>query len=159
LRIINGQRGKVALFKLDDKTATLEATADEALIQAHKALLKDDELVLAQVLAQPDRFSGGLRLKVQQLWDLGSARCRFGKYLKVAVQGPPPDVAALVRTFPPRRELLEQGEQVRGLPVHLQVWREDAACELQLDDRSLFFPSDEALAAWSRQAPAEIVFD
>jgi DNA polymerase III subunit alpha len=159
LRVINGQRGKVALFKLDDKTATLEATADEALIQAHKALLKDDELVLAQVLAQPDRFSGGLRLKVQQLWDLGSARCRFGKYLKVAVQGPPPDVATLVRTFPPRREPLEQGEQVRGLPVRLQLWREDAACELQLDDRSLFFPSDEALAAWAQQAQAEIVFD
>ena len=28
-RIINGQRGKVAIFKLDDKGGTLEATADE----------------------------------------------------------------------------------------------------------------------------------
>jgi DNA polymerase III subunit alpha len=44
LRIINGQRGKVAIFKLDDKSGTLEATADEALINANKNLLKDDEL-------------------------------------------------------------------------------------------------------------------
>lgn len=162
LRIINGQRGKVAIFKLDDKTATLEATADEGLIQAHKHLLKDDELVIAQVLAQPDRFSGGLRLKVQQLWDLGAARCRFGKYLKVTVNGQALDVAALVREFPPRREMSEQGELVRGLPVRLLVLREQARCELQLDDRSLFFPSDAALAAWAAQAherQAEVVFD
>jgi DNA polymerase III subunit alpha len=162
LRIINGQRGKVAIFKLDDKTGTLEATADENLINQHKHLLKDDELVLAQVLAQPDRFSGGLRLKVQQLWDLGAARCRFGKYLRVAVNGRAPDVAALVKEFPPKRELTEQGELVRGLPVRLEVVRDTARCELQLDDRSLFFPSDAALAAWmaqSHERRATIVFD
>ena len=162
LRIINGQRGKVAIFKLDDKTGTLEATADEGLINQHKNLLKDDELVVAQVLAQPDRFSGGLRLKVQQLWDLGAARCRFGKYLRVAVNGHAPDVAALVREFPPRREMSEQGELVRGLPVRLQVSRDTARCDMQLDDRSMFFPSDAALAAWMAQAHerrAEIVFD
>jgi DNA polymerase-3 subunit alpha len=162
LRIINGQRGKVAIFKLDDKTGTMEATADENLINQHRNLLKDDELVIAQVLAQPDRFSGGLRLKVQQLWDLGAARCRFGKYLRVAVNGHAPDVAALVREFPPQRELTEQGELVRGLPVRFQVLRDTARCEVQLDDRALFFPSDAALAAWMAQAHerrAEIVFD
>ncbi|MEN9384352.1 MAG: polymerase subunit alpha [Pseudomonadota bacterium] len=161
LRIINGQRGKVAIFKLDDRSGTLEATADENLINTHKNLLKDDELVIAQVLAQPDRFSGGLRLKVQQLWNLGAARCRFGKFLRVTVNGPALDVVALVREFPPQRELTEQGELVRGLPVRLQVLRETARCELHLDDRSLFFPSDAALASWIAQAhnrQAEIVF-
>jgi DNA polymerase-3 subunit alpha len=161
LRIINGQRGKVAIFKLDDRSGTLEATADENLINTHKNLLKDDELVIAQVLAQPDRFSGGLRLKVQQLWNLGAARCRFGKFLRVTVNRPALDVGALVREFPPQRELTEQGELVRGLPVRLQVLRETARCELHLDDRSLFFPSDAALASWIAQAhnrQAEIVF-
>jgi len=162
LRIINGQRGKVAIFKLDDKSGTLEATADEKLINEHRNLLKDDELVIAQVLAQPDRFSGGLRLKVQQLWDLGAARCRFGKFLRVSVNGQSPNIAALVRDFPPHREATEQGELVRGLPVRLQVLREGARCEIQLDDRALFFPSDAALASWMAQAherKAEIVFD
>ncbi len=162
LRVINGQRGKVAIFKLDDKSGTLEATADEGLINAHRHLLKDDELVIAQVLAQPDRFSGGLRLKVQQLWDLASARCRFGKYLRVAVNGQAPAIAELVREFPPQRELTEQGELVRGLPVRLQVLRDSVRCDIQLDDRALFFPSDAALASWMAQAHerrAEIVFE
>jgi DNA polymerase III subunit alpha len=113
-------------------------------------------------VAQPDRFSGGLRLKIQQIWDLPSARCRFGKYLRVAVNGQTPALAQMVREFPPRRDVTEQGELVRGLPVRLSVAREGAQCEIQLDDRSMFFPSDAALASWMAQAPdrrAEIVFD
>lgn len=161
LRVINGQRGKVAIFKLDDKTATLEATADEALLNAHKALLQDDELVIVQVLAQPDRFSGGLRLKVQQLYDLPTARCRFGKYLRVVVQDRLPDIAALVREFPPRREATEQGDLVRALPVRVQLQRPTVRCEVQLGEVAQFFPTDAALASWaaqSHQQQAEIVF-
>ncbi|MDX9969878.1 MAG: DNA polymerase III subunit alpha, partial [Hydrogenophaga sp.] len=162
LRIINGQRGKVAIFKLDDKSGAIEATADEALINQHRHTLKDDELIVVQALAQPDRFSGGLRLKIQHIWDLPAARCRFGKYLRVAVNGQAPAVSEIVREFPPRREQTEQGDLVRGLPVRLRVLRPGAQCELQLDDRSLFFPTDAALASWMAQAherQAEIVFD
>ena len=111
---------------------------------------------------QPDRFSGGLRLKIQQIWDLAAARCRFGKYLRVAVNGHAPAIAQLVRDFPPRREDTEQGELVRGLGVRLMIERAGARCELQLDDRALFFPTDAALASWMAQAHerrAEIVFD
>ena len=161
-RIINGQRGKLALFKIDDKTAVLEVSADENLINLHRNLLKDDELIVVQAVAQPDRFSGGLRLKIQQIWDLAAARCRFGKYLRVAVNGHAPAVAELVKAFPPKREATDQGELVRGLPVRLALQRAGAQCELQLDDRALFFPTDAALASWMAQAHdrrAEIVFD
>ena len=161
-RIINGQRGKLALFKIDDKTAVLEVSADENLINLHRNTLKDDELIVVQAVAQPDRFSGGLRLKIQQIWDLAAARCRFGKFLRVAVNGTAPAVATLVREFPPKRELTDQGELLRGLPVRLALQRAGAQCELQLDDRALFFPTDAALASWMAQAHerrAEIVFD
>ncbi|MEP6826198.1 MAG: DNA polymerase III subunit alpha, partial [Ramlibacter sp.] len=84
-RVINGQRGKLALFKLDDKSGTIDARADEALINANRNLLKEDELVIVMGKLQPDRFSGGLQLTVSQVWDLATARCRFGKYLRVAV--------------------------------------------------------------------------
>jgi DNA polymerase-3 subunit alpha len=162
LRIINGQRGRLAFFKLDDKSASLELRVDEQLINQHRGLLKDDELIIVQATAQPDRFSSGLRVKVQHIWDLAAARCRFGKFLRVAVNGHAPSVAQLVREFPPKREVTEQGELLRGLPVRLAVLREGAQCELQLDDRALFFPTDAALASWMAQAHeqrAEIVFD
>jgi DNA polymerase-3 subunit alpha len=161
-RVINGQRGKLALFKLDDKSATIDARADEALINANRNLLKEDELVIVMGKLQPDRFSGGLQLTVNQVWDLATARCRFGKYLKVAVNGKAPDIQRLVRDFPARREMTEQGELVRGLPVRLALRRDAATAELQLGDDAKFFPSDAALASWMAQADqglAQIMYE
>jgi len=166
LRIINGQRGKVAIFKLDDKSAVLEATADEGLIQSARHTLKDDELIIVMAKMQMDRFSGGFRLRVEQIWDLGAARCRFGKYLRVAVNGRAPDIDRLVREFPPVRETTEHGELVKGLPVRLSLERRAgevaAKAELALGERARFFPSDAALASWMAQADqgqAQIVYD
>jgi DNA polymerase-3 subunit alpha len=166
LRIINGQRGKLAIFKLDDKSAVMEATADEAMINANRHLLKDDELVIVMAKMQPDRFSGGYRLSIQQVWDLPSARCRFGKFLRVAVNGRAPEVAKLVKAFPPQREMSEQGELLRGLPVRLKLERKvdnvAASAELLLDEQAKFFPSDAALSSWIAQADqgkAEIVYE
>jgi DNA polymerase III subunit alpha len=161
-RVINGQRGKLALFKLDDKSGTIEATADEAVVNAHRNLLKDDELIIVMARLQLDRFSGGFRLNVNQVWDLATARCRFGKFLRVAVNGKAPDIGRLVREFPPRRELSEQGELVRGLPVRLALRRDGAVAELQLGDEAKFFPSDAALASWMAQADqgaAQIIYE
>jgi DNA polymerase-3 subunit alpha len=155
-RVINGQRGKLALFKIDDKSGVIDARADEALINANRNLFKDDELIVVMGKLQPDRFSGGLQLTVNQVWDLPSARCRFGKYLKLAVNGAAPDISRLVREFPPRREETELGEIVSGLPVRLSLERQQAAVrasvELQLGDEARFFPSDAALAGWAAQA-------
>jgi DNA polymerase III subunit alpha len=161
-RVINGQRGKLAIFKLDDKSGTIEATADEAVINANRNLLKDDELVIVMGKLQPDRFSGGYRLSVTQAWDLATARCRFGKFLRVAVNGVAPDIKRLLRDFPPKREQTEHGELLRGLTVRLALKREGAQAEIQLGDEARFFPSDAALASWIAQADqgaAQIVYE
>ena len=161
-RVINGQRGKLALFKLDDKSGTIDARADEALVNANRNLLKEDELVIVMGKLQPDRFSGGLQLTVNQVWDLATARCRFGKFLRVQVNGHAPDIQRLVKDFPPRRESSEQGELVRGLNVRLALQRPDAVAEVQLGEEAKFFPSDAALASWSAQADkgqAQVVYD
>ena len=165
-RVINGQRGKLALFKLDDKSAVMEATADEAMINANRHLFKDDELIIVMAKMQVDRFAGGYRLSIQQVWDLPSARCRFGKFLRVAVNGRAPEVAKLVKAFPPQREITEQGELLRGLPVRLKLERKTdivaASAELLLGEQAKFFPSDAALSSWIAQADqgkAEIVYE
>jgi DNA polymerase-3 subunit alpha len=155
-RVINGQRGKLALFKLDDKSAVIEARADEALINAHKGLLKDDALIIVMGKLQPDRFAGGMQLTVNQIWDLEQARCRFGKFLRVAVNGHAPDVERMLKAFPAQREETEQGELVRGLGIRLSLVRRSevgaASAELQLSDAMRFFPTDAALAQWRAQA-------
>ncbi|MES2634656.1 MAG: DNA polymerase III subunit alpha [Pseudomonadota bacterium] len=162
MRVINGQRGKLAIFKLDDKSGTIEATADEAVINANRNLLKDDEFVVVMAKLQPDRFTGGYRLSVNQVWDLATARCRFGKFLRVSVNGKAPDIKRLVRDFPPQRVTSEQGDFLRGLPVRLAVRRDAASVELQLGEEGKFYPSDAALASWMAQADqgqAQIVYE
>ena len=177
-RVINGQRGKLALFKLDDKSAMIDARVEEELIAANKHLFKDDELIIVMGKVRDDRFSGGKQLTITQVWDLEQARCRFGKYLRVAVNAGTsgasggPDVARLVREFPAKREQTEQGELVRGLAVRLAVQRvvsgaeqgalEESAdvgalcggatAELLLGENARFYPSDAALASWRAQA-------
>jgi len=178
IRIINGQRGKVAIFKLDDKSGVMEATADENLINSTRHILKDDELVIVMAKMQADRFAGGFRLKMEQIWDLPTARCRFGKYLRVAVNGRAPEIARLVKEFPAQRVMTDQGELIRGLTVRLSLSRQakgigigvgvgegeglgvgegvgvgvGATAEIQLGEQAKFFPTDAALAGWIAQA-------
>ncbi len=162
LRIINGQRGRVAIFKLDDKSEPLEAVANEELLNANKDLLKDDELIIVQGKVQPDRFSGGLRLTVQAVWDLPAARCRFGKYLRVEVNGSVPPVAEVLRSHPARRIATEHGDLPQGLGVRLLLRREQASGELDLGESARFYPSDAALECWRQSAhggQARVVYD
>ncbi len=162
LRVINGQRGRVAIFKLDDKSEVIEAVANEDLLNANRDLLKDDELIIVQGKVQPDRFSGGLRLTVAQVWDLAGARCRFGKYLRVEVNGSVPPVADVLRDFPSRRVTTEHGELPQGLTVRLQLQRDSASGELDLGDSARFYPTDAALDRWragARSGRAVVVYE
>src|SRR5690606_6262196 len=99
LRVINGNRGRVGIFKLDDKGGVVEAVDNEATLDAHKDLFKDDELIIAQGKVQPDRFSGGLRFNVTQVWSLGSARCQFARFLRVKAPGQHCPVGDVLREF------------------------------------------------------------
>ena len=153
-RVINGQRGRLAIFKLDDKTGAIEVTADEALFNSNRNVLKDDELVIVSGRLQPARGGFEARFQAMNAWDLAAARCRFGKYLHVAVNGKTPDIARLVKDFPPRTEQSEHGELLQGLGVRLSMARGGAQVELQLGERAKFFPTDAALASWMAQADA-----
>ena len=172
-KVINGNRGKVGIFTLDDKSAAIETTADEAMLTTYRNLLQDDTLVIISGRLQQGRNGFAARFVAQQVWSLEQARCRFGKFLRVAVQldgqQRAPDVHAMQREFPAEREMSEQGELVRGLAVRLQVQcltpdgeLDGAAVDLHLDEKAKFFPSDAALASWRAQAhqgKAAIVYD
>jgi DNA polymerase-3 subunit alpha len=161
-KTINAQNGRIGLFKLDDKSGFIEAKVDEGLLNSARNLLRDDEVVVVLGKVQPDRFSGGLRLNVTQLWDLPSARCRFGKYLKLTVNGTRPEIARILKDHPAQVEQTEQGELLRGLPIRLCLLREKVSAEVQLGSKAKFFPSDAALASWMVQAhegQIQIVYD
>ncbi len=170
LRVINGTRGKVIIFKLDDKTDVLEASVDEATYDTYRSLLKDDELVIVQGTLQGASERFGRRFKVTQVWDLETARCKFGKFLRVASNLADgyagPDIARAVRDFPARRESGDSGELTRGLPVRLSLSLSaefgEITFDLALGDKARFFPDDAALSSWMAQAEkglASIIYE
>ncbi|WP_374673902.1 DNA polymerase III subunit alpha [Ideonella sp.] len=152
MRIVNGQRGRVGIFKLDDGSEPIEAVVNDDQLETHRDLLREDELIVVQGKVQPDRFSGGLRLNVNQVWDLAAARARFGRYLAVELPSGMPPVADAVKSFPARVEQAEEGELVQGLPVRLVVRRPGATAELDLGAAGRIWPSDQALSRWRQLA-------
>jgi DNA polymerase-3 subunit alpha len=170
LRVINGQRGKLGLFRFDDGTGMLDARVSESVMNQNKNLYKDDELMIVMGKVQVDRFGGGgLQLSITEAWDLPTARCRFGKYFRVTVpsgERAPGDIGRVVTEFPPRAETTEHGEVLRGLMVRMRLQRQSergaVAAELQLGDVAKFFPTDAALAGWRGQVGAgtvEVVYE
>jgi DNA polymerase-3 subunit alpha len=166
LRVINGQRGKLGLFRLDDGSAMIDARVSDALMQANKDLFKDDELIIAMGKVQTDRFGGGgLQMSITEAWSLATARCRYAKFLRLQLPpnatGSGLDIAKLVKDFPPVRETTEQGDVVHGLPVRLSVQRQTpqgvAVADLLLGDKARFFPTDAALAQCLAQAAQAVV--
>ena len=163
LRVVNGQRGRAAIFRLEDGTGGIEAVVGEELLDENRELLQEDTLLVLQGRVQKDRFSGdALRLNVGQLWDLPAARARHARHLQVAVRGVLPPLAEVIRTWPARRIETEQGELRRGLAIRLRLQGRGASAELDLGDEGLFWPCDEALARWRQVAAggqAAIVYE
>ena len=168
LRVINGARGRVGLFKLDDKSDAIEAVANQDTLDANKDVLKDDELVIIQGKVQNDRFSGGLRLNVQQVFSLAQARCRFARFVRVHAPGQQLPVSEWLREFPGRRVAAPQPDlpdTVQGLPVRVVIERHteglSARGEVELGDASRVFPSDEAMVRMRElmpQAQPQVVY-
>ncbi|HLL18349.1 MAG TPA: DNA polymerase III subunit alpha [Rubrivivax sp.] len=163
-RMVNGQRGKVLIFKLDDGSEAIEAVANDELFEARRELAQEDQLIVLQGKLQPDRFSGGLRLNVTQVWDLAAARARFGRYISVQINGgPTPPVADVLRLWPPRKSEGEHGDVlVSGLQIRFKLQRQEATAELELGDAARFWPCDEALARWralAHKGAATVVYD
>ncbi len=160
-RVVNGARGRVIIFKLDDGSEAIEAVANEDLFAERRELMLEDALLIVQGKVQPDRFSGGLRLNVAQVWDLSEARARFGRYLAVDLNGGVLPVADVLRLWPPRAVETEHGAVRQGLPVRLRLRRAGATAELDLGDEARFWPSDEALVRWRSlaQGAAQIVYE
>ncbi|MDD3016835.1 MAG: DNA polymerase III subunit alpha [Comamonas sp.] len=156
LRVINGQRGKLCLFKIDDKSTVLEASVDEATLQAAKDTLKDDEFVVLQGRVQHDHFSGGLRIKATQVWSLADARCSFARYLLVEAGDQRPQLERLLQAYPAQQRLGDDGVPVAlgvrvRLLLHCRAPDAGASVELELGPEHLCYPSDTALADWRSQ--------
>ncbi|MFN4264771.1 MAG: DNA polymerase III subunit alpha [Aquabacterium sp.] len=152
LRVINGTRGRVGIFKIDDKSETIEAVANQETLDANKDLLKDDELVVIQGKVQTDRFSGGLRLNVQEVMSLATARCRYARFVRVVAKDQKLPVKEWLKEYPAKVIEAPQPDlpdTYQGLNIRVVVERQtpelSARGELDLGDRARVYPSEQAM--------------
>ncbi len=162
-RIVNGQRGRVCIFRIEDGNESIECVAPEELFEERRELLAEDQLLVLQGRVMQDRFGGGgLRLQVACAWDLPAARARFGRHLAIEVDGAAPPVAELLQLWPARRVESEHGALTQGLAVRVLLRRPQACAEIDLGDAARFWPCDEALGRWRSLAAggrAAVVYD
>jgi DNA polymerase-3 subunit alpha len=162
-RSINTTKGRLNIFEIDDMSASVEVSADDSVFLRHKNLIKEDLMIVARVRVQFDRRQGGLRLSLLEAIDLSQARCRFGKYLQLSVNGELPDVAALIKQYPPPRHESGSTPDVQSqLTIRVQLHRKNSSVELQLGASACFYPSDAALNMISTQSSirdCQIVYD
>ncbi|MFM2068091.1 MAG: hypothetical protein RLZZ584_3000, partial [Pseudomonadota bacterium] len=155
LRIVNGQRGRAAIFKLDDKTGAIESVVAQDLLDRHLDVVVDDTLLICSGRVQLDRFNGGLRFNVQEIMTLDQARRAMGRHLRVHharteqllidwVQQYAAPVAALPAE--PAGQAPAEPAVPRGLRVIVDMALEGVACRVDLGGELLVNPTDDALA-------------
>ena len=152
-RSINTARGKLNIFLLDDGTNAVEVTCDDAVFVKYKNLIKEDQLIIALVKTQNDRRNGGLRIGLIEAMDLPSARCHFGKYIKICMAKASDEVAEFLKLSDLQKNNLPISSNAVSLGIRLQLQLNQGEVELQLGSKAKIYPSDELFANLKSNIP------
>ena len=145
-RAINTSRGKLNIFLLDDGTGSVEITCDDLIFSKYKNLIKEDQLVVVNVKVQNDRRNGNLRISLIEAMDLPSARCHFGKYLKISVTQPSFELFDFFKVQENQKITMSIPPISNPLAVRLLLQLNQGEVELQLGGKAKIYPTDEVLA-------------
>jgi DNA polymerase-3 subunit alpha len=153
LRTVMTRRGKMTILELDDSSAKIEVTLFPELLDAHRDILKPDELVVIAGRVREDRFSGGVRISAERIMSLADLRRNYGRGLKLSMNG-----QASTRKL---MDLLAPYRHNGSVPVQVEYTNGEARCTLQLPDDWRVTPREELLAMlrdWLTPAGAEILY-
>jgi DNA polymerase-3 subunit alpha len=138
VRVRTGQNGRQAFVTLDDQSGRIEvALFADAYQQYGHLIVKDRVLVVSGGLA-PDDYTGGMRLRAREVYDIDEARARYAKRLDIrigsgrAVNG---FLADLRETLAPFR--------AGACPVYVRYENGEAQAAFRLGDDWAVLPSDE----------------
>ncbi|HEX8602936.1 MAG TPA: DNA polymerase III subunit alpha [Pseudoduganella sp.] len=133
------QRGKILIVSLDDKSAVVEVTVYNEIFEANKKAFKEDEFLAVTGKVSEDRFTGGLRISAEKVYDIVAARLQFGRQMGWLLPGAVPP-AKLQEVLAPYRDDY-------GLPVQMRIKPQGIDCTMQLGDDWRVAPSDELTLA------------
>jgi DNA polymerase-3 subunit alpha len=141
VRLVQSQRGRIAILTLEDRSGAMEIVIGDSLLDSVRDLLRDDVLLVLRGKAQIDRFNGGLRFNADAVWSLDDARARLGKHIRLALNGS--------STAQPLVALARERATEDGLPLMLDIERAGAQVSLTVGNYRLP-PSDALLAELAR---------
>ena len=91
LRVQTGRRGKMAFVTLDDGKGSAEIIIYNETLDAARALLREDQLVVVEVRVLQrvgeDGELQGLRIAAENVYDIAEVRKRWAKRLKLSFNG------------------------------------------------------------------------
>jgi DNA polymerase-3 subunit alpha len=161
LRTQMTQRGKMIIVLLDDGTGQCEITVFNEQYDANRQLFKEDELLIVQGGARNDAFTGGIRFTADAVMDIGRARSRFARALRLSFNGNA-DAQKLRALLEPHSGRARHDGAGNGVPVHVRYRRSDVECESRLGEAWKVEPCDELLGkltSWLSPASVELVYD
>ncbi len=149
-RIQQTRRGRMAVIVLDDATAQVEVMAFSELFEAHREQIRDDRPLVIQGKVQRDEFSGGTRVTAERILDLGAFRARYGKGLRLSMNG-----EANARRLHDLLAPFRHG----AMPVTIDYHRNGAACRARLGAEWQVTPDEQLiddLRAWLRPENVQV---
>jgi DNA polymerase-3 subunit alpha len=105
------------------------------VFEENKKMFKEDEFLAVVGKVSEDRFSGGLRISAEKVFDIVAARIQYGRQLGMQ----------LPTTLDSRKiaEVLAPHRSEHGLPLAARISPQGVACVLQFGDDWRVAPSDE----------------
>jgi DNA polymerase-3 subunit alpha len=132
LRVQTGRRGKMAFVTLDDGRASAEIMVYGEVYDPARALLREDQLVIAEVKvtqrSNDDGEAQGLRIIAESVFDLPTVRRKYAKGLRLACNGnaSAERLAEILAPFRPgekRVTIAYRNERIGGEVALPDAWR------------------------------------
>ncbi len=141
MRVMTTKRGdKMAFLTLDDRSGRMEMAVFSDEYAANRDKLAKDKLIVARVEVSVDDYSGGFKMRADEIYDIDEAREHFARQLMVKV-----DEKKAANGFIPELQRVLSPFREGGCPVVLDYNKGTARAEIRLGEEWRVHPTDELL--------------
>jgi DNA polymerase-3 subunit alpha len=152
------RRGKMLIVLLDDGAAQIEVSVYNEVWEANRDLVKEDRPLVVQGKVSKDEFTGGFRVIADKLYDLGAARAKFARGLRLSLNG-----EASTASGAAAKKLRDLLAPYRNgpCPVSVRYSSGTAIAEVRLGDDWRVTPDEGLIASlndWLKPENVEIVY-
>jgi DNA polymerase-3 subunit alpha len=151
--------GRMMVMMLSDGTARVEVVVYDEILDRHRSLVREDAIVLIEAKVRSFRRGGEegeenivMRIAAEKIHDLAGVRARFGRHLKLSMNGAA-DAKKLKKVLEPYRN--------GPLRVSVAYTNGNAAAEFDLGEHWKIRPDDNLmveLGKWLEPKNVQIIY-